>query len=119
MKLSLFGDVRRVRLFWGVEVANVDGLLLDHQLRLPSQVLLIPGNAKQSAAKVVCLCSSFVLRIYRSIGLAQVDNPVVQLVAVDVVNFHRRPLPMRQEPRKPMCCIDLAVDLYAPVAIKT
>lgn len=60
---------------------------IDHDLRLPFAVLLVPGDAKKPATLVVGLRHALVLRIDRPAGLAQIGEAVVSLHAVDMVDF--------------------------------
>lgn len=87
-----------------------------HDLRDPLLVARAPSDAKDSASAVAPR-ALHVLRVLRPRCFAQVGNPVVGPVAVNVVNHTCRPRTVHVQPSKPMRWVQRAADVDADVPV--
>lgn len=87
-----------------------------HDLRDPLLVARAPSDAKDSAS-AVSPRALHVLRVLRPRCFAQVGNPVVGPVAVNVVNHTCRPRAIHVQPSKPMRWVQRAADVDADVPV--
>src|SRR3990172_3517588 len=86
MQLSGSGAIRLMRRFGCSEQSKVTILAVEPDLRLPLAALLVEAYAFE-AARVVCALDG-VAKVLRVRGTPQVDAPIVQPVAVHVVDLH-------------------------------
>ena len=97
MESQLGGKVGRVGGFRAAKITKVLLLSVDLDLRVPPLDALVPRNPTE-AGGVAFSWARLVLRVDGRRNVTKVSDPVIALVAVDMVNLILRPHAMKMQP---------------------
>ncbi len=125
MELQFRGKVGGVGGFGRVEIADVLISFIDINRCSPAFCVLAPRHAKQTGNFVtVRLC--LILHVYGSCDVTKIFNPIVALVAIDMIDVMVGPSVIRVQPRQAMslelhpvdpdACVPVTVDTPSDIA---
>src|SRR5258708_27678787 len=97
-----------------VEVAKHDAFAIHYDLRFPLTIGLDPIDALHSGGAVFLRATVTVVLCVRC--LAQIDDTIVGLLAVDVVDLMRRPPSVNEPPSKTVCENSMSAHCYCDVS---
>ena len=108
VKLRLSGEIGETSVFYCGEKSNMSKNSVSLNMNNPFFTCFTPTHSKYSRFTVF-MCFSYVLRVFFLCRISEIFYPVIQWIAINVVNVIFRPNTVNVEPCKPMRKVFIAI----------